>query len=98
MIAVSRDGEPELKLGPFSGSLKRPSEYWISTTPVPPGDDGVVWLGVFNSLLGSQPPFAGYHDGSKIIVECWPDDEPKLVETVDADIEHANKRLLELRG
>ncbi|GBE65990.1 hypothetical protein MFM001_24520 [Mycobacterium sp. MFM001] len=94
---VSRDGEPELVRGPQPGSAKRPNEYQIRTTPVPAGAHGADWLGLFNSQLAG-PPFTAYHDGNKIIVECRPDDEPTLVETVDAAIEHANERLRALYG
>jgi hypothetical protein len=89
---VSRDGQPELIRGQLPGSLKRPNEYKIHTTPVPGGPHGKDWLGYFNSQL-SQPPISGYHDGNAINVECHPDAEPKLIETVDAAIEYANERL-----
>lgn len=92
MSIISRDGEPELRRGPTPGSRKQPNEYWIRITPVPPGDNGIDWLGHFNSQL-SQPPFSGYHDGNKIIVECWPDDEPNLIEMVDSAIEYADERI-----
>jgi hypothetical protein len=45
MSIVSRDGEPELKRGPTPDSLKRQNEYWVRTTPVPPGDNGIDWFG-----------------------------------------------------
>ena len=93
--AVVRDGEPVLTRGPSHGSVKQPNEYKIHTTPVPDEAHGVDWLGVFNSQLG-RPPFSGYHNGTEIIVECWPQDEPRLVETVDAAIECANERLKDM--
>jgi hypothetical protein len=39
------------------------------------------------ALIG--PPVSGYHNGNKIIVECWPDDEAQLIEKVDSAIEYA---------
>jgi hypothetical protein len=36
--------------------------------------------------------FLAYHDGTKIVAECWPDDEPNLTEVVDAAIEYANEK------
>jgi hypothetical protein len=92
---VSRVGEPELKRGPLEGSLQRPNEYWIRTTRLPGGAHGANWLGYFNSQV-SRPPFCGHHDGNKIIIECWPDDDPQLTEKIDSAIEYANERLREL--
>jgi hypothetical protein len=36
--------------------------------------------------------FVAQHDGIKIVAECWPDDEPDLIEVVDAAIEYANEK------
>ena len=57
----------------------------------------VDWLGFFNSQLNG-PPVSGYHNGNKIIVECWPDDEAQLIEKVDSAIEYANDRLTRIAG
>ena len=95
---VSRDGEPELVRGPQSGSMKLQNQYRIRTTPAPDVAAGVDWLGFFNSRLSHSTRFSGYHDGSMVIVECWPDDEPGLTETVDAAIEYANEQLRALGG
>ena len=94
-VAVARDGEPVLTRGPSPGSVKQPNEYKIHTTPVPGEAHGVDWLGFFNSQL-SGPPFSGYHTGTEIIVECWPQDEPQLIEKVDAAIDSANQRLRDM--
>jgi hypothetical protein len=89
---VSRGGEPELTRGPQPGSVKRQNQYIIRTTQIPGGAYGVDWLGFFNSqLIG--PRVSAYHDGNKIVVECSPDDESKLIEKVDSAIEYANERL-----
>jgi hypothetical protein len=48
--------------GPSPGSVKKPNEYKIHTTPIPDEAHGVDWLGFFNSKL-SHPPFTGYHNG-----------------------------------
>jgi hypothetical protein len=93
--AVARDGGPVLTRGPAQGSAKRPNEYKIHTTPVHSEAHGVDWLGFFNSRL-SGPPFTGYHNGNEIVVECWPKDEDRLVETVDAAIDYANQRLRDM--
>jgi hypothetical protein len=97
---VSRDGEPELIRGPQSGSVKLKNQYELRTAPVPAGADGYNWVQFFNSqFTGPRSrftgprPISGYHDGNKIIVECWPDDASELIETVDAAIEYANERL-----
>ncbi|WP_407688039.1 hypothetical protein [Mycobacterium sp. HUMS_1102779] len=90
---VSRDGEPVLVRGPLSGSLQMANKYEIRTTPIPAGHHGTNWLGYFNSQFTGQKAITGYHDGHKITIECWPDDEPRLIETVDAAIEHANERV-----
>ena len=90
MTNVSRDGEPELIRGSQPGSLQRPNEYEIRTTPIPAGPLGVDWLGYFNSQLTGQRPVRGLHDGSKIIVECSPEDETGLIEAIDSAIEYAN--------
>ncbi len=82
--AVERDGEPVLTRGPSRGSVKQPNEA-----------HGVDWLGFFNSQL-SQPPFSGHHNGSEIVVECWPEDEPQLIDKVDAAIDSANQRLRDM--
>jgi hypothetical protein len=96
---VSRIGEPQLKRGPGPGPGQRPNKYWIRTTPIPAGARRYDWLQLFNSQV-LLPPFSGYHDGNKINVECWPDDEPRLTEAIDSAIEYANERLraLEERG
>jgi hypothetical protein len=98
---VSRTGEPQLKRGPGPGpaSAQWPNKYWIRTTPLPAGARGYDWLQLFNSQL-LRPPFSGYHDGNKIDVKCWPDDEPRLTVAIDSAIEYANERLraLEERG
>lgn len=87
---VSRVGEPVLKRGPSGSSLKQQNQYEIRTTPLPPGPKSANWLGCFNSrLTGGQ--FLAIHDGSKIVAECWPDDEPNLTAVVDAAIEYANE-------
>jgi hypothetical protein len=57
----------------------------------------VDWLGFFNSQLNG-PPASGYHNGNKIIVECWPDNEAQLIEKVDSAIEYANDRLTRIAG
>jgi hypothetical protein len=89
---VSRVGQPELIRGQLPGSLKRPNEHKIHTTPVPAGAVGQDWLGYFNSKL-SQSSVSGYHDRMEITVEYYPDDESKVIETVYATIEYANERL-----
>ena len=94
---VLRDGEPKLTLSRPPGSLELPNKYQIRTTPLPGGAQGVDRVGFFNSQLG-RPPIFGYHDGTKIIVECHPDDEPNLTEKVDSAIEYANEQLRGLRG
>ena len=58
---------------------------------------GSIGLG-FSILSWSHPPFSGYHNGSEIIVECWPEDEPQLIGKVDAAIESANHRLRDTYG
>ena len=97
-ISVSRDGEPVLKRGPSAGSVKQQNQYTIGTTPIPAGAYGVDWLGLFNSRFTGQTLIPGMHDGSKITVDCWPDDEAEMVEKVDSAIEYANERLKELYG
>jgi hypothetical protein len=93
-MTVSRDGEAKLIRGPQTGSLQRPNEYEIRTTPLPPGAHGADWRGCFNSQFTGPRRFRGYHDGiNKITVECSPDDEPQLIETVDAAIAYANERV-----
>lgn len=89
---VSRDGEHRLVDGPLSGSVQKPNEYGMRTTPIPPGESGIDWLGYFNSQLTGLP-FSGYHGGDKITVDCWPDNELRLVDTVDAAIEYANEQV-----
>jgi hypothetical protein len=89
---VSRDGKPELIHGQYPGSGKQPNEYTIRTTPVPAGPHGYNWCLYFASQL-TGPPFTATHDGDKITVYCWPDDEPNLPQAVDAAIEYANERL-----
>ena len=91
-LGVSRDGEPQLVRGPLPGSVQRPNEYKIRTTPIPAGALGQDWLGYFNSKL-SQSSVSGYHDRMEITVEYYPDDESKVIETVDATIEYANEQL-----
>ncbi len=95
---VSRDGEPVLKRGPSTGSARQQNEYTVRTTPIPAGAYGVDWLGSFNSRFTGQTSIPGLHDGSKMTVYCWPDDEPNLFEKVDSAIEYANERLKELYG
>jgi hypothetical protein len=90
-LSISRDGEPVLKRGPAVGSVNRQNQYEIRTTPLPAGPRGANWCGYFNSQLkGGQ--FLAQHDGTKIVAECWPDDEPSLTAVVDAAIEYANEK------
>jgi hypothetical protein len=98
MSDVSRDGEPRLIRGPHLGSLQRPNEYEIRTTPIPAGAHGANWLGYFNSRFTGPRPFRGLHDGNKITIECSPDDAPQLIETIDEAIEHANEQVKALRA
>jgi hypothetical protein len=83
---VSRDGDPVLIRGPQSGSLHRPNQYEVRTTPIP----GEAWRGYFNSRFTGQVRFRGQHDGTKITIECSADDASKLTEVIDAAIEYAN--------
>ncbi|MGO9927024.1 MAG: hypothetical protein ACLPLP_13115 [Mycobacterium sp.] len=95
MSDVSRDGEPELKRGPAGGSIQQQNQYEIRTTPVPAGARGYDWAQFFNSRFTGQRPITGYHDGrDKATIYCWPDDESKLVGTVDAAIKYANEKAL----
>ena len=89
---VSRDGQPELIRGQLPGSVRLQNKYKIRTTPIPAGACRRDWIGFFNSKL-SQSSVSGNHDGNEILVECHPDAEPKLIETVDAAIRYANERL-----
>lgn len=90
---VSRDGEPVLVRGPSSGSMQRPNEYEIRTTPLPSGDVGENWRQCFSSQFTGPRRFRGWHDGKRITIECSEDDASELVETVDAAIEYANNRV-----
>lgn len=90
---IQRVGEPVLIRGPLPGSVKLQNKYEIRTTPLPGGAHGLDWCGCFNSQFTGPRPIPGFHDGNKITVECWPDDEPKLVETVDAAIDYANEQI-----
>src|SRR5271168_2889393 len=89
---VSRDGEPQLIRGPLPGSGQRPNRYKLRTTAVPAGALGHDWLGYFNSKL-SQSSVSWYYDRMEISFEYNPDDESKVIETVDATIEYANEQL-----
>ena len=89
---VSRDGQPELIRGPLHGSVQMQNMYRIGTTPLPGGEQGMDWIGFFNSQT-SGPPICGRHDGNAITVECWPADEPSLVARIDAAIDYANEKL-----
>jgi hypothetical protein len=93
MSDVSRLGEPKLIRGPHLGSLQRPNEYEIRTTPLPAGALGVDWRGYFNSQFTGPRRFRGLHDGNKITMECSADDAPQLIEAVDSAIEYANEHL-----
>jgi hypothetical protein len=94
---VSRDGDPELIRGPQTVSGKLPNKYRIRTTlrttQIPAGADGYNWVQFFNAQFTGPRKITGYHDGESAIVECWPDDASKLIETVDAAIEYANERV-----
>jgi hypothetical protein len=98
MSDVARDGEPELIRGQQQGLIPQPNQYRIRTTQIPDGAYGRDWLGFFNSQFTGQRPIRGYHDGKNAIVECSPDDESNLNETVDAAIEYANERVKALKG
>jgi len=90
-LNISRNGEPVLKRGPDVGSVKRQNQYEIHTTPLPAGPRGTNWRGFFGKQL-SGGRFLAEHDGiSRIVAECWPDDEPDLTEVVDAAIKKANE-------
>jgi hypothetical protein len=89
---ASRDGEPVLVFEQPPGSLQLQNKYKIRTKRVPAGAYGANWRGFFNSKV-SQPPISGYHKGNQITVDCNPDDESRLIETVDAAIQYANDQL-----
>ena len=79
---VSRVGDPRLVRGPSVGSVKQQNQYEIRTTPLPSGPKGTNWRGYFNSqLTGGQ--FLAQHNGTKIVAECWPVDEPNLAAAID---------------
>jgi hypothetical protein len=90
---VARDGEPLLTHGPSLDSVTQQNEYKIRTTRLPAGSYGDDWRGLFNSRFTGRSPIPGWHDGNKITVYCWPDDEPILIEKVDSAIEYANEQL-----
>ena len=48
--------------------------------------------------LSAEPTavLSGHHNGSEIVVECWPEDEPQLIDKVDAAIDSANQRLRDM--
>lgn len=90
-LNISRVGEPILTRGPSVGSAQQQNQYEIHTTPLPAGPRGANWRGYFNDQLKGGV-FLAEHDGiSRIVAECWPDDEPGLTEVVDAAIEKANE-------
>jgi hypothetical protein len=95
---VSRDGEPLLTRGPSADSVNQQNEYTIRTTRLPAGPYGDDWRQLFNSRFTGHTPIPGWHDGNKITVYCWPDDEPNLIEKVDSAIGFANEQLRAARG
>lgn len=90
-LNISRIGEPVLTRGPDVGSAERQNQYEIHTTPLPDGPRRDNWAISFGKHLPGGR-FLAQHDGiSKIVAECWPDDEPDLTKEVDAAIEKANE-------
>jgi hypothetical protein len=91
---ISRVGEPELISRGDHGSVQEQNVYHVHTSQLPGGPDGYNWAMLFGSQFTGQRRISGHHDGiSKAVIYCWPDDVPKLTETVDAAIEYANKGL-----
>ena len=89
-LNISRVGEPRLVSGPDVGSVEVQNVYEIDTTRLPGYPRGENWRGYFNKqLTGGQ--FLAYHDGTKIVAHCWPDDKPQLTEVLDTAIEAANE-------
>jgi hypothetical protein len=94
---ISRVGEPVLVSTSQGGSVQHRNLYHIHTTPIPSNALGYDWTQFFTSQFTGQRPFRGYHDGSKAIIECSPDDAPRLAETVDTAIAYANEKVRNIK-
>jgi hypothetical protein len=90
-LNISRDGEPVLKRGPGGGSLTQQNRYEIRTTPALPANPrGYNWAMFFGKHHKGGRFLLEHNHVDKITAECSPDDEPHLIEVVDATIEKAN--------
>ena len=95
-LGISRVGEPKLLPGSraFFGSMLTQARnvYQIETTPLPAWPRGANWRQHFKKQFSGGDRFRAEHDGvDNIEAACWPDDDPHLIEAVDAAIEKANQ-------
>ncbi|MEE2852769.1 MAG: hypothetical protein VX424_08990 [Actinomycetota bacterium] len=95
-LGISRVGEPKPLHGPrtlFPSALRQVRNvYEIETTPLPAWPRGANWRQHFKKQFSGHDRFRAEHDGvNKIEAACLPDDEPHLIEAVDAAIEKANE-------
>jgi hypothetical protein len=75
------------------GSAKKQSACFIRTTPIPLTVAGYAWVKYFDSQFAGLKEIAGYHNRmDTIVMWCWPADEPKLIEEVDAAVKYANEK------
>lgn len=104
-LGISRVGEPKPlpRSSAFFGSVLAQvrNVYEIETTALPAWPRGANWRQQFKKQFSGGDRFRAEHDGvNKIEAACWPDDEPHLIEAVDAAIEKANEEegTVEYRG
>lgn len=104
-LGIARIGEPKPLPGSsaFFGSVSAQAwnVYEMETTPLPAWPRGANWRQHFKKQFSGADRFRAEHDGvDRIEAACWPDDEPHLLEAVDAAIEKANEEegTVEYRG
>ncbi|OBK69332.1 hypothetical protein [Mycobacterium sp. 1165178.9] len=95
-LGISRVGEPKLvsRSSALFGSVLAQARnvYEIETTPLPAWPRGANWRQQFKKQFSGGDRFRAEHDGvDRIEAACWPDDEPQLIEAVDAAIDKANE-------
>lgn len=90
-LSISRVGEPTVVRGPSTGSAQQQNRYEIRTTPLPAGPRGYNWAMHFGKQHRGGRFLLEHSHVNKIIAECSPDDEPQLIEVVDAAIKKANE-------